>query len=169
MFSNINCKCSLSFLRRNVDILCSLIPACCQCSLFPCLICLIFPYSLFNFWHVPLFLGTPICPQCVPRHHKPDELHFNFVILRLAKPCQMHPSSNGSVVSKNNNKYYASCPNGTSSFCRVYFWLGFDSSRCSYGIKYGGMTCDKMILKPFPTCVNDCKSKFFILFYQYLI
>ncbi len=92
-------------------------------------------------------------------------------IFRLAKPCQMPPSSNGAVVSKHYNKYYASCPNGTSSFCSaIFFWPGLDYSRCfPFSVSFGGMTCDKMILEPFPTCVNDCKFKFFILFYQDLI
>ncbi len=37
-----------------------LIPASCQCSLVPFLIWLMFPCSLFNFGHVPLFTGTPL-------------------------------------------------------------------------------------------------------------
>ena len=52
-----------SFKRKNVDIFCSMIPACCHCSLVLCLICLMFPCSLFNFGHVPLFPGTPIWPS----------------------------------------------------------------------------------------------------------
>ena len=58
LFPYINGKCFIIVLRRNDDLLCSPISACCQCSLVNCLICLMFPCSLFNLRLVPLLPGT---------------------------------------------------------------------------------------------------------------
>ncbi len=56
LFPYRDCKCSLIILRRNDDRLCTLIPACCQCSLVPYLNLGMFPCSLEPLYEPHLWL-----------------------------------------------------------------------------------------------------------------